>query len=211
MQGIWKNGDFTGFESTMPMELVERLWGPQPAHTLTVRPKPGVSHAQLASQIEEARLDLHLEARTPGKLAEDSRAEAALFLAPFWALQRALLVVAFAAVLFNLLVVAVQQRREMGLVVAIGMAPGDLAKMIVAEAIGVGIVGALLGTLGAFGIIEGFRNTSFVFLPNEMPFRIDPSAPFVYGAITTVTIVIAAALPAWRAARVQVVDAIRYE
>jgi putative ABC transport system permease protein len=211
VQGIWKNGDFTGFEATMPTPLIERLWGPQPAHTLNVRLEPGASLTRVASAIESAGLDPHLQARTPAEHTADNAREAALFVAPFWALQRGLLVVAFAAVLFHLLLVGLQRRREMGLVAAVGMSPRGLGAMILAEAAAVAVAGTLLGTVGALGMIEGFRQTSFLFIPNDMPLRIDPVAPFIYGALTTLVVIVAAALPAWNASRLQVVEAIRYE
>ncbi len=211
VQGIVANGDTTGLEVSMPMSLLERIWGPQPTASLTVEPKPGVSTAELASRIEAANLDPHLNALDETELLAELANENARFFAPFWALQRALVVIAFAAVLSNLLLVALRRQRELGLVAAVGMSSQQLARMVVMEAAAIGVVAVLLGTVFALGATESFRHVLNIMIPYPMPLRLDVAAPFAYGGITMLVLLAAASWPAWRTSRLNVVEALRYE
>lgn len=211
VQAVVANGDSTGLEVTMPIALAERLWGGPQSGTLNVIPKVGVDPEDLARRIESADLDPYLNALAPDELVDAVSEDNARFFVPFWALQRALVAIAFAAVLSNLLLIALRRRRELGLVSAVGMSPRSLASMVVIEAVAVGIVAVVLGSLAALGATEAFLHALHVMIPYPMSLRVDIAAPFLYGAITLAVLVVAAALPAWRTARLDVVDALRLE
>lgn len=130
---------------------------------------------------------------------------------PFWALQRALLVVSFVAVLFTLLLGAVQRRRELGVLGAIGMRPLEVGTTMVTEGATVGIIGALLGTIAAIGFVVGMADTTAVLLGFRDPVRFDLLSPVVWGAVAVAVVVAAASWPAWRAARTEVLPALQYE
>ncbi len=211
VQAVVADGDSTGLEITMPLALAERTWGPQPPIALVVDPAEGTDGADLVRRIESADLDPNLTALTGEELLADVRRENNRFFAPFWALQRALIAIAFGAVLSNLLLVALRRKRELGLVSAVGMSPSTVARMVVIEALATGVVAVVLGTVAALAASEAFRNVLFIMIPYPMPLRIDIAAPFVYGAITFVVLILAAAWPAWRTSRMNVVDALRAE
>jgi putative ABC transport system permease protein len=209
--GVWLDGNFAGRNVWVPMWLLTRIYGPQPPNDVVLRAGPGVSPNELAHRIEAAHLDPFLVAYTPDRILANVIHDTAAFAQPFWALQRGMMLVAFAAVLFTLLLAGIQRRREMGLIAAVGMSPSGLARMVLTEALAVAAVGTVLGTVLGLTIIHSFRSIGFLFLPFRFPFRIDASGPFVYGAITTAVLLLAAGLPAWRNSRLQVVEAIRYE
>jgi ABC-type antimicrobial peptide transport system permease subunit len=110
-----------------------------------------------------------------------------------------------------LLLAAVQRRRELSLLAAVGMAPGSLARMILAEAAAVAVVGTVLGTVTALGVLVGFRDAFFLFVPYRLDLRPDMTIVPVYGAITLAILVLAAAWPAWQTTRLQPAQALRYE
>jgi putative ABC transport system permease protein len=149
--------------------------------------------------------------QTPAQLAAENRRGIAKQLTPFWTLQRGLLLVSFIAVLSTLLLVGYQRRRELGLLAAIGMTPGELRRMVLSESVAVGLVGAVLGTV--FGVLgfEAMRDAGPVLIGYHDPFRIDLSAPFVYGFVGLVVVLLAGAWPARTAARLPILDALRYE
>jgi putative ABC transport system permease protein len=212
VQGVWANGDFNGREITMSMDRLEQLYGPQSPVSLIVRPAEGVDADRLAGRIEAANLDPDLIALGPAEQLDNVAKEANNFIQPFWALQRGLYVVTFAAVLFTLLLAAAQRRRELGLVAAVGMSPGGLAKMVLSEALAVGVVGSVTGLVLGLAFGELFRQVAFLVVPFEFASpRLDVVAPVVLGAAAIGLLLAAAALPAWRTARLQVVEAIRYE
>jgi putative ABC transport system permease protein len=211
IQGIVANGDTTGLEASMSLGLFESVWGKLPSYSLKVEPLAGVSTAELARRIEAANLDPNLTAYDQPELLDTIKAENARFFAPFWALQRALVAIAFAAVLSNLLLVALRRKRELGLVAAVGMSSDQLALMVLMEAAAVGVVALILGTLFSLAATESFRHALNVMIPYPMPLRVDTAAIAVYGAITMAVLLLAASWPAWRTARLNVVDALRYE
>jgi putative ABC transport system permease protein len=131
--------------------------------------------------------------------------------APFWALQRGLLVMAFVAVLSTLLLVGVQRQRELGLLAAVGMSPSELAKMVLIEAGGVAMVGVVLGALNSLVMLKTLLLVSVVLLGYRNNYAVDPMAFLVYGVLGIVVALAAAALPAWRTARVEVLRALQYE
>jgi putative ABC transport system permease protein len=118
----------------------------------------------------------------------------------------------FVAVLgvINTLLLSVYERtREMGLIRAIGMSRGQIARMITVESILISVFGALLGivvgvALG-IAIVAALHSTGFVAL----------TIPWSYLVVTlfaaVVAGVLAAILPAIRAGRLNVLEAIAYE
>jgi hypothetical protein len=211
VQGIVANGDTTGLEVTMPFSLMERIWGPQTPLALQVDPNPGVSPAVLAGRIRAAHLDPHLTALEGKALTDSVKADNNRFFAPFWTLQRALIAVAFAAVLANLLLVAVRRKRELGLIAALGMSPRAMGEMIAAEALAIGVVAFILGSIAALAGTDAFRHALFIMIPFPTPFRVSVAAPFVYGSITIAVILLASMWPAMRTARMNIIEALRFE
>jgi putative ABC transport system permease protein len=211
VQGVWLNGDFAGSVVTMPMSMLTALYGPQPAGEAALRPGPGVTLDQLAREVTSAKLDPDLQVQTPAQLADSVSADVRSQLAPFWALQRGLLIVAFVAVLSTLLLVGVQRRRELGLLAAVGMRPSELFGMVMCEAVVVAVIGVGLGILGAVGQYEASRQVVPIFIGYKDPFRLAGGSVLVYGPLAALVVLAAAALPAWRTSRSEVVGSLRYE
>jgi putative ABC transport system permease protein len=211
VQGVWLNGDFAGQVVTMPMSMLTTLYGPQAAGEVELRPGPGVTLDRLAQEVSTAGLDPDLQVQTPSELATNVSADVRSQLAPFWALQRGLLVVAFVAVLSTLLLVGVQRRRELGLLAAVGMRPSELFAMVMSEAAVVAVIGIGLGILGAVGQYEASREVIPIFIGFKDPFRLAGGSLLVYGPLVALVVLAAAALPAWRTSRLEVVGSLRYE
>ena len=211
VQGVWRDGDFNGNTVTMDISQLERLYGPQPVEGVTVRPEPGVSVGELARRLRAADLDPALEVLTRAEIAERSFEAFEGFLAPFWAIQRALMLVAFVAVFSTLLLIGVQRRRELGLLAAVGMRPAELGRMVLAEAGTVGVVGIALATAGGVVTVVAFIMITAIIIGFQDPLRFDFGALLLYGPLTMGVVLLAAAGPAWRTSRVQVVEALQYE
>lgn len=211
VQAVWANGDFNGREITMPVWQMEELWGTQPPVAVELRPEAGVTTAELARRVETTGLDPYLTALTPDDQFAEVARESSQFADPFWTLQRGMMIVAFAAVLFTLLLAAVRRRREFALVAAVGMSPGKIASMVAFEAAAVALVGTVLGSAAGLVIADVFRRAVFLVIPFDFPFRVDLVAPLLYGALTTVILLLASAWPAWRTARLKLAPALRYE
>jgi putative ABC transport system permease protein len=211
VQGVEQFGDFGGAFVRMPAEMLTVLFGPQPPQYLTARVEPGHDPGAVAGAIEAAGLQPHLDAHAPAAIADIIADEVAGQIEPFWALQRAMIVVAFVAVLFTLLLSAVQRRRELGVLGAVGMRPGEVAAMVLTEGATVGVAGAVLGSIAAVGFIASMRDATAVVLGFHDPVRFDLAAPLTWGTLCLAVVLVAAAWPAWRAARTEVLPALQYE
>jgi putative ABC transport system permease protein len=211
VQGVWQDGDTNGQAVTTSMAQLESLYGPQPSPEVLLTPAPGVSPGALAATVRRAGIDPRLQAQTAPELATRiSRSINAQF-ASFWALQRGLLLVAFVAVLSTLLLVAVQRRRELALLAAVGMAPGELGRMVVAEGVAVGVVGTVLVFGAGTGMYFALNQIVPIIVGFKDPIRLSLPAIPLWGFVATVVVVAAAALPAWRTAHVEVVENLQYE
>jgi ABC-type lipoprotein release transport system permease subunit len=138
---------------------------------------------------------------------------------------QAFVVLLIAAGIFNTLFMSVMERaREFGILLAIGFAPPRLFALVVAESVWIGLVGLLAGVLVTAPLYYRFA-TKGIDVSKQMGAGgaeiagtlLDPTiyigiywdhALFIAFAIVIVT-VIAGLLPAWRATRVEPVEAIR--
>jgi putative ABC transport system permease protein len=211
VQGVEQFGDFNGTLVRMPMSMVTRLYGEQPPAFVNLRVAPGADPVAVARAVEAAHLQPHLEASPPREIAATVAKEVTAQVSPFWALQRSLVVVAFVAVLFTLLLSAVQRRRELGVLGAIGMRPGEIAAMVLAEGAAVALVGTVLGAFAAIGFILAMGDAVSVVIGFQDPLRFDLLAPVVWGVVLLALVLVAASWPAWRAARTEVLPALQYE
>ena len=122
----------------------------------------------------------------------------------------ALLVSTF--VIFNVFSITVAQRtRQLGLLRAVGASGGQVRRMVIAEALIVGvvasIVGLIAGVLLALGLLEFFRLAD-IDLPTTSPEL--KTRTIIWGlAVGIIVTVLAAFVPALRASRVSPVAAMR--
>jgi putative ABC transport system permease protein len=211
VQGVWQDGDTNGQAVTMSMAELESLYGPQPSSEVLLTPAAGVPPATLAASIRQAGIDPRLQAQTAPELATRISHDINAQFASFWALQRGLLLVAFVAVLSTLLLVAVQRRRELALLAAVGMAPGELGRMVVAEGVAIGAVGTVLVFGAGTGMYFALNQVVPIMIGFKDPVRLSLPAIPLWGIVATIVVVAAAALPAWRTAHVEVVENLQYE
>jgi putative ABC transport system permease protein len=106
----------------------------------------------------------------------------------------------------GIMALAVGQRiRELGIRMALGARPEEILAMVVKEGVGMALLGAALGAVGALAL------TSLV---KSMLFQVSPFDPFTFAAVGFVLIASAYAasyVPARRAADANPMDALRSE
>lgn len=209
--GIWASPDNLGRSITVPLHIREELIGVRPASWVLLVPEQGVSPAQLAATVREARLTDNLKVWDPEQLAVEYTTSFKGFLTPFWLLARGLLVVAFIATVSTLLLAAVKRRAEHGLLAAVGMPPGDLGRMVLVEAVLFGLLGTLSGFVGGLFSLAAFAFASTILTGLYIPFTVNVAALVGYGLLATAFVFAGAALPAWRTSRLDPVIALRYE
>lgn len=208
---VWLDPNNTGRSVAVPQDVFEDLYGARQASALNVVPEPGVSLAELDARIEAADLDPDLMSMQPEELADSFKESIGGFVTPFAALQRGMLAVALIAVTSTLLLVGVQRRREHGLLMAIGMAPEGLGRMVVTEAAIVGLTAGVVGTLAGLGTYVAMMWVSPLLTGLAAPFRFDAMTPLVYVYAGLLFVIVGASVPAWRTARLDPATALRYE
>jgi putative ABC transport system permease protein len=211
VMAVMKGGGATGHFVMIPFDLHRRTYGEQLSRSVGVVPKDGVSTAELVDAIEAAGLDDSLIVSTPVEEVDDAAQSIDAQLAPFRTLQQGLLAVSFVAVLSTLLLVGVQRQREFGLLGALGTEPGMLGRMVVAEAGAVALLAIGLGVLGGLVMLYAIVLVAPLLIGFTTPFA--PAwAPYVPAALVALVVtVVAAAWPAARAARTDVIVALRDE
>jgi putative ABC transport system permease protein len=209
--GVWADGNFNGRVVDMPMTLFQRLFGNQPPDGVGLIAAPDTPPDVLAARIVAAHLDPYVSVDTPAQLTSRLTRDISRQLAPFDALQRGLLLVAFIAVLSTLLLVGVQRRRELALLAAVGMEPGQLGRMTLAEALAVACIGLVASIVGAVGMNVAFTFIVPILVGYRDPMRFDFGSLAVWAPVAVLVVMAAALLPAWRTSRVEVLAGLQYE
>jgi putative ABC transport system permease protein len=210
IQAVTSGGGATGRVAQIPWALHRRLYGNQPARAVTVVPTAGLGIDELAHRVADAYAG-QVRIETPDEVVEDVTDSIEAQMAPFWTLQRGLLAVSFVAVLSTLLLVGVQRRREMALLAAVGTAPSTLRRMVLVEAALVGVVGVVLSLVGGIVMLWALLDIAPLMIGWSTPYRPDWLSLPWWGAVSMAVALLAAAWPARRAARTDVVVALRYE
>jgi putative ABC transport system permease protein len=163
-------------------------------------------------------LDRMFEERETQTLSQDERSFNASFLAMFSAILKAMNVISgvilliMMLVLGNTIAMGVRERTgEYGVLRAIGFLPGHIALWIVAESFLMGILGGLLGALIAWPFINVFvQRLIEEYMASFFPYFGLSLGPMILGiTIAALLGAFAAAIPAWSASRLRVVDAVR--
>jgi putative ABC transport system permease protein len=207
------DGNFGGRNVTMSYELLDELYGTYAPVSVIVQPEAGVTDGELERRIEAVVPDLDPSLIVEGRdeVIDRNAESVADQLSVFDAIQRGLLLMSFIAVLSTLLLVGIQRRREFGMLAAVGMTPSELRSMVRWEAAIVALLGVLVTGTAAIGQYYALNRIVPVFIGYKDPFVRAPASFVVYGAIAIVTAVLASLYPARRAARVEVLEALRYE
>ncbi|HXG13401.1 MAG TPA: FtsX-like permease family protein [Gemmataceae bacterium] len=120
--------------------------------------------------------------------------------------------VAAIGVVTSLLISVLQRRRELGLLRALGASRGQVLRSVLAEAVLMGLIGAVSGLL--IGIPMEYYAVRVILL-EEAGFSFGVRVPWqVAGGViglATLIATLAGLLPAWHAVRLRIADAIAYE
>ncbi len=175
---------------------------------------PGVSDTELRARIQDA-LPKGVEAVTSTTVADENSQALKEALGFF---RTALLVFAFIAlfvgafIIFNTFSIIVAQRtRELALLRTLGATRRQVMTSVIVEAFAVGLFASVLGIVAGIGIALGLQALLAAFnidLPSTST-QLEPRTIIVALLIGTVVTVFSSILPAWRAARVAPVQALR--
>jgi putative ABC transport system permease protein len=208
--GIVNEYTVGGMALYMQWGHAQGLLGFRGAHAFEVAARPGQTDrlgADLAHFCGEEGLMLQSN-RELRSLIDEVVERVAAFL---WVVIVLILVVASLGVVNTLTMNVLEQTRELGLLRAIGMKRGQVARLVLAQALAVGLLSLLPGV--ALGILLSYlmNLASTALIGHPVPFHLE--VPFVAGcaAEALAAALLAAWWPARRAARLQVIQALQYE
>jgi putative ABC transport system permease protein len=148
-------------------------------------------------------------------VAEDASAELRPAMGLLLAAVVCVLLITCANVANLLLVQASARNKELAVRTAVGASRVRLVRQMLVEGLLLGIAGGAVGLATAYGIVQLFqsmvpdRTTHGKYLVQAVAMRIDPGVIAFTIGVTLVTTLIVAVIPAWRASKTDVNDALK--
>jgi len=216
LRGIYEGGEEGTDTSTLYFhfdylnETVKRMF-PRRAD------QAGVFIETLRDPEEAAAVSQAIDATFKNSLAETLTETEKAFQLGFVAMSEAILlaiqavsyvvIVIIMAVMANTMAMTARERYgEYATLKALGFGNGFVAMLIFAESLGIAVLGGLLGIAFTFPMADAFASTVGSILSG---FRVSEETVAFQLASAVVIGVVAAAIPAWNAARVRIVDGLR--
>lgn len=193
------------------MQMISSMQGKVTAFHVRLRPTPaGVSYDQYVRQAQAA-----IEAALPGTKAVPAAERAAnnqivdLAHSVAWGTSLIALVVGILGIANTMAMSVFERTREIGVLRALGWKGRHVILLILTEATALGIAGGFLGIAVGWGtlrLLSTLPQTASVVSASLSPFHLLES--FVIAIVSGLA---AGAYPAWRAAQLSPVEALRYE
>jgi lipoprotein-releasing system permease protein len=207
------------------LRLAQDLYGKgQGVDGLYVRLKPGVDEDDAAAQLN-AHLPPDLRALTWMDIYKDFLWVLSLEQNMIFFLLLFIVIVAAFSVTSSLLISVIRKTREIGLLGALGARPREVAACFCAQGLFIGVLGTIVGLGLGFGALA-IRNDIVLEITrltqrqavlerfyqfSELPSHPDAHYITLIIVLTIVISTLAGLLPAWRAARLKPVEALRSE
>ncbi|MEO8252018.1 MAG: ABC transporter permease [Chloroflexota bacterium] len=195
------------FHETLPAAVKDAIPADQLISQVVVFPKPGTDEAALATLIKQ-RVD-NTKTLTGAEFDKQVGSATAIFNAIIIGVAIISLVVGGLSVINTMAMSVAERTREIGIKRAIGGSRRRIIRELVTEAAVIGFIGGMIGLLlGAIVVVlanEAGRSSGTIL------FDLTPGTAIFAVAFSTILGMVAGVIPAWSAARLDPVAALRYE
>jgi putative ABC transport system permease protein len=195
------------FHKTLPAAVQDAIPADQLISQVVVYPDAGVDSATLATMIKE-RVE-NVRTLTGEEFDEQIGSATAIFNAIIIGVAVISLVVGGLSVINTMAMSVAERTREIGIKRAIGGSRRRIVRELVTEAAVIGFIGGVIGlVLGAIVVVfanEAGRSSGTIL------FDLTPGTALFAVAFSTILGMVAGLIPAWSAARLDPVEALRYE
>ncbi|MEO8638349.1 MAG: ABC transporter permease [Chloroflexota bacterium] len=193
--------------ASLPRSIQDAISPEELISQVVVYPKPGVNDAELAGQIERD-VD-NVQTLTGAEFDEQVGSFTGVFNAIIIGVAVISLVVGGLSVINTMAMSVAERTREIGIKRAIGGSRSRIVRELVTEAALIGFIGGVIGlVLGAIVVVlanEAGRSSGTIL------FDLTPATAIFAVAFSTILGMVAGVIPAWSAARLDPVAALRYE
>jgi len=193
--------------ASLPQSIRDAISPDKLISQVVVYPKPGVDDTQLAAQIER-EVD-NVQTLTGAEFDEQVGAFTGVFNAIIIGVAVISLVVGGLSVINTMAMSVAERTREIGIKRAIGGSRRRIIRELVTEAAVIGFIGGVIGLLlGAIVVVlanEAGRDSGTIL------FELTPGTAIFAVGFSTILGMVAGVIPAWSAARLDPVEALRYE
>jgi predicted permease len=200
--------DLSYTKRTLPTVYIASPLVAEPALTLYVRSRGGIRQVAPAIRAAARAIDARVpvvEIDTLAALTERRHFEERLMAGGLTLLGTLALLLATAGLYALVSFIVTLRRRELGVRLALGAAPGDILKLVLRQSLRLALVGGLFGVVVAI-VLGALVHASMLGVP-----RVDVAAFAGAIAILSCAMLLASALPARRAARVDPIAILRQE
>lgn len=193
--------------ASLPQSIRDAISADELISQVVVYPKPGVDDTKLAAQIER-EVD-NVQTLTGAEFDKQVGAFTGVFNAIIIGVAVISLVVGGLSVINTMAMSVAERTREIGIKRAIGGSRRRIIRELVTEAAVIGFIGGVIGLLlGAIVVVlanEAGRDSGTIL------FELTPGTAIFAVAFSTILGMVAGVIPAWSAARLDPVEALRYE
>jgi putative ABC transport system permease protein len=194
----------------VPFSTLESAQVPRQDFSVAVNAAEGVDPAALGSELKALVEDLPtVTVQDQEEFTEAQRTQVNQFLYLVYALLALAIIIAVLGIINTLALSVIERTREVGLLRAVGMSRRQLRRMVRLEAIAISVLGAVLGVV--MGLVFGFVLQRAVADQGITDLSIPVVQLAVFVLVAAVVGVLAAVLPARRAAKLNVLRAITTE
>ncbi len=212
--GIYRSRNFTGgFPVPFIVSLTtyqNALSGAQVDSLAYVKAKPGstaAARAEIKQALREPFPNIQVQTRDQFRQTQEHQIDN--FLTVMIALLLLSEIIAVIGIINTLALSVFERTHELGLLRAVGMSRRQMRRMVRAEGVIIAVIGGIVGL--AIGLLWGWVFTKALRAQGVSKFSVPPVEIAIFVAFSVLAGFVAALLPAWRAARLDVLEAIATE